>query len=501
MIRNASHDGGGGGGDGRRAELARELLASAQGRRWFRGKARPVAGARIVEVIPLEVGFAILLLAVEYASGPPETYVLPVAVGPDGNFGADAVADARFDALVLGLMRDRGVAHGEAGDLVGVGFEGIERLAAGDLKPKVGSAEQTNSAIIYGGRLLLKLFRAVEEGPNAEYEIGRFFATHPDVPRAVSRLVGALEHRCPGREPSTIGVLFEFVPNRGDAWSVTLAAVTKFLDGTEAGAGAPPRLANAEILRRLGPTLDRQRLLGQRTAEMHLALAQDPADPLFAPAPFDAAHQQAILASARRLLADTLDLLGRRAGTLDAEARALAEEVLAGRAELDRSLAAITEEPIAATRIRIHGDYHLGQVLDTGTDFVIIDFEGEPGRPLAERRLKLGPLRDVAGMIRSYEYAGAAGLRARARGAEELGRLAPWARAFAEWAWTAFVAGYLERAQGTALVPPNPVHQNRLLDFYLIEKCVYEVGYELNNRPDWLAIPLAGLRARLRSAP
>ena len=476
-----------------RDDLAGELLAKAQGRRWFRGKARSVTGARIVEVIPLQVGFAIVFLAVDYASGPAETYVLPVAVAPDGSFGTDAVADPRFDAMLLDLMRDRWVARGEQGDLAGVAFEGLERFAAGDLAPKVGSAEQTNSAIIYGGRLLLKLFRAIEEGPNAEYEIARFFATHREVPRGVSRLVGALEHRTPGHEPSTIGVLFEFVPNRGDAWSVTLAAVKAFLGG--AGSGAPPKSPDAAI----GPVLDRQRLLGRRTAEMHLALAQDPADPLFAPEPFDEAHQRAILGSARRLLADAFDLLGRHAGTLDAKTRALADEVLAGRAVLDRSLTAITDEPIAATRIRIHGDYHLGQVLDTGDDFVIIDFEGEPGRPLAERRLKLGPLRDVAGMIRSYEYAGASALRA--RDADQVARLAPWARAFSEWACAAFVAGYLDRAQGSALVSPNPIHQKRLLDFYLVEKCVYEVAYELNNRPDWVAIPLAGLRARLEGTP
>jgi maltose alpha-D-glucosyltransferase/alpha-amylase len=470
-----------------RAALARDLLASAEGRRWFRGKARAIAGAKIVDVIPLEDAFAVVFLGVAYAAGPPEIYVLPVAVAFDGSLIPDVVGDQRFDVLLLRLMREGRTVAGEIGALVGIGGAALDELGAADVTPKVGSAEQTNSAIVYGGRLLCKIFRAVEEGPNAEYEIGRFFAaTHGAAPpRAVPRLVGALEHRVPGREASTVAVLFEFVPNRGDAWSVTLAAAKAYLDGQD-DAVAP----------------ERHRLLGQRTAEMHLALASDPDDPMFAPEPFDADHQTAILASARRLLVDTFDLLGRKAQTLASEAGALAAEVLGGRAELERSLAAIAAEPLAATRIRIHGDYHLGQVLDTGDDFVIIDFEGEPGRPLAERRQKLGPLRDVAGKIRSYEYAGAAALRARtADKGDEQARLAPRAHDFATSAWNAFLAGYIGRAQGSALIPPSPIHQSRLLDFYLIEKCVYEVAYELNNRPDWVAIPLGGLRTRIARSP
>jgi maltose alpha-D-glucosyltransferase/alpha-amylase len=230
---------------------------------------------------------------------------------------------------------------------------------------------------------------------------------------------------------------------------------------------------------------------------MHVALAQDAADPLFAPEPFDAGHQQALRASARALADRTFAMLRDRAPALAGEPRALADEILARRAEVDRTLEGIAARRLDAVRIRIHGDYHLGQVLATGADFVIIDFEGEPGRPLAERRHKLGPLRDVAGMVRSLDYAGAAALRGR----DGAGRLAPWTGAWSDDAAAAFVAGYLERARGTALLPASPADAATLLDFYLVEKCIYEIGYELNNRPDWLAIPLAGLRRLLGGPP
>ncbi|CAN5471299.1 hypothetical protein BH11MYX1_BH11MYX1_02610 [soil metagenome] len=148
-------------------------------------------------------------------------------------------------------------------------------------------------------------------------------------------------------------------------------------------------------------------------------------------------------------------------------------------------------------RTRVHGDYHLGQVLWTGDDFVIIDFEGEPGRPLSQRRFKRTPLRDVAGLVRSLHYASAAALRNGKHRPEDVALLQPWARAWSEWTSAAFVAGYLEKAAGTAIVPKQATDLQLLLEFFLIEKCVYEIGYELDNRPDWVEIPLRGLLSLL----
>ena len=175
------------------------------------------------------------------------------------------------------------------------------------------------------------------------------------------------------------------------------------------------------------------------------------------------------------------------------EQQAVVETLVPHKPEIDAEIARITKRRIDALRMRIHGDYHLGQVLWTGEDFLIIDFEGEPGRPLNQRRFKRNPLRDVAGMLRSLHYASAAALRDGRNRAGDVAKLEPWAAAWADWASAAFLGGYLERARGTRLVPASNSDLALLLDFFILEKCVYEISYELNNRPDWLEIPLRGL--------
>jgi maltose alpha-D-glucosyltransferase/alpha-amylase len=242
--------------------------------------------------------------------------------------------------------------------------------------------------------------------------------------------------------------------------------------------------------------LDRMRLLGTRTAELHRVLASSD-DPLFAPEPYDIMHQQSIYGSAVAHAARTFDLLRARRGKLPAELVPLADDALAREAQLDRALAQVTHRRIDVVRTRLHGDYHLGQVLWTGDDFVIIDFEGEPGRPLSQRRFKRAALRDVAGMIRSLHYASAAALRNGKHRPEDRAILAPWSRAWSEWMSAAFLAGYLEVVQGSRVIPSKEPDLQLLLDFFLLEKCVYEIGYELDNRPDWVEIPLRGLLALL----
>lgn len=166
---------------------------------------------------------------------------------------------------------------------------------------------------------------------------------------------------------------------------------------------------------------------------------------------------------------------------------------IAREGDIDVVLARITRRRIDATRIRHHGDFHLGQVLWTGDDFVVIDFEGEPGRPLSQRRFKRAPLRDVAGMLRSFQYASVAALRDGRHRPEDVPRLQSWARGWSEWVSASFLAGYLDRARGTRLVPKSEHDLGLLLEFFLLEKCIYEIGYEINNRPDWVGIPLRGL--------
>ncbi|MEO8554646.1 MAG: putative maltokinase, partial [Kofleriaceae bacterium] len=506
-----------------RPALVRALVHYAQQRRWYRGKARTRKNAQLVEMITFpDQRYAIAQVAIEYERGQAETYVLPIAFAEDAEPGTpaqviatvslevpgrgqitgvlyDALFDDGFDQMLLATMRAGGTAQ--------LGGGSLARLLAQEepLAAHATSVDQTNSGVIYGDRFLLKLFRVLDEGPNAELELGRFFAEHASGYRGVARLAGWL---ATGR--GTLGTLFELVPNNGDAWQLTQDALDLYYDrlvSDDKRPEGPPlealplvQLAKTKPPDRavdwVGPVLDRMRLLGTRTAELHRVLASSD-DPLFAPEPYDIMHQQSIYGSAVAHAARTFDLLRAQRGKLPAELVRLADEALAREAELDRALAQVTHRRIDVVRTRLHGDFHLAQVLWTGDDFVIIDFEGEPGRPLSQRRFKRAALRDVAGMIRSLHYASAAALRNGKHRPEDRAILAPWSRAWSEWMSAAFLAGYLEVAQGSRVIPSKEADLQLLLDFFLLEKCVYEIGYELDNRPDWVEIPLRGLLALL----
>jgi maltose alpha-D-glucosyltransferase / alpha-amylase len=246
-----------------------------------------------------------------------------------------------------------------------------------------------------------------------------------------------------------------------------------------------------------GGYLDSAQLLGRRTAELHLALASEARSESFAAQPFAREHLETLIADAIGQARFARDLLQTRRATIPAETAADADAVLA------RAAAAMTARheaqrtrpvEIQAARTRVHGDYHLGQVLWAEGDFYLLDFEGEPARPLDERRQKETPLKDVAGMLRSYSYAAYAALFNRAMGrAAEFERLEPWARAWERWAGASFLRGYLAAAGPAPFLPTDPVQRASLLDLLLVDKALYELNYELNNRPEWVRIPLRGL--------
>ncbi|HET9988604.1 MAG TPA: putative maltokinase, partial [Kofleriaceae bacterium] len=507
-----------------RPQFVRALLQYAQTRRWYRGKARTLKNALLVDVIQFgDPRFAIALLAIEYDRGAPVTYVLPIAFAEDSDPGErqlviasvtleipgrgnvtgviyDALCSDAFDNALLAAMKTD-----HSGALVGRGLEALRGLPAdANLAAHATTTDQTNSGVVYGDKFLLKLFRVLEEGPNAELEAGQFFAKHAPDYRGVARLAGWLE-----TARGTLGTLFELVPHQSDAWRLTQDALDRYFDrlvSDDKRPETPPieamalvTLARTPIPDRavdwIGPVLDRVRLLGVRTAELHAVMASS-SDPLFAPEPYDIMHQQSIYGSAIAHAARTFDLLRRQLRTLPPEVQELAEQALAREPQLDRALVRVTQRRIDVVRTRLHGDYHLGQVLWTGDDFVIVDFEGEPGRPLSQRRFKRNALRDVAGMIRSLRYAGAAALRNGKHRPEDIALLRPWSRAWAQWNSAAFLAGYLDKVP-PRLVPRNEPDLQLLLDFFLIEKCVYEIGYELDNRPAWVEIPLRGLLSLL----
>ncbi|HVT59695.1 MAG TPA: maltose alpha-D-glucosyltransferase [Thermoanaerobaculia bacterium] len=443
---------------------------------------------------------------------------------PDPEFGRRLLA-----ALAAG-RRFRGPLH----EVIGwtspafAALRGPQPLA--ELEAGLLGVEQSNSSLRYGDRLVLKLFRKLEPGENPDLEVG-LFLTEATTFRHMPQVAGAFEIRR-RREPGephgvrasaqgmmTLGVLQGFVPNEGDAWQFTLDALGRYFERARTGwgRGEPGRAAlpagsvlelaavaggaaaPAELYERLGTYLPTVRLLGARTAELHLALGSAPADnPAFAPEPFSTLHQRSLYQSMRSLTGRIFGLLRQRLAALPAAAQAGAEQLLAAEAQVIGRFGLLLGEKVGATRIRTHGDYHLGQVLYTGKDFVILDFEGEPARPLSERRLKRSPLRDVASMLRSFQYAAHARLiEESAIGTvtpQELPELESWALYWERWASAAFLGAYLERAGPASFVPAAPSELALLLDAYTLEKAIYELGYELNNRPGWVSIPLAGIR-------
>jgi maltose alpha-D-glucosyltransferase/alpha-amylase len=284
---------------------------------------------------------------------------------------------------------------------------------------------------------------------------------------------------------------------------MTLDAVGRFYDRVLArkadlqGAVVPEHAVLDELIGGVYP--ERAKLLGQRTAELHLALASDSQDPCFAPEAFNTMGQRSVFQNMRALLRRAWELLGKKLPQLPAAIRDEATEVFHAEKQILARQQRILDRISGMSKIRIHGDYHLGQVLYTGKDFVILDFEGEPARPLSERKLKRCALRDVAGMMRSFQYAAYSALWQPSTRAEDVPFLERWADIWYREASDIFLKTYLETSQGAVFVPRTQDDLEVLLEAYLLDKAVYEVAYELNNRPEWAVIPVRGIRQILQA--
>jgi trehalose synthase-fused probable maltokinase len=409
----------------------------------------------------------------------------------------------------LAQLIEKGTAiAGEHGELRGLQTTAYSRLASEPvavLTPKPVGAEQSNTSIIYGDRLILKFFRRIQEGINPDLEIGQFLTEKTSL-KSVPALAGTLEYQARDGKPMSQGMLQKFVPNQGDAWGFTLKSLANYYDevrkitgtGKTAAGGVStpgnfdgvPDTAKSSVETYLASV----ELLGQRTAEMHLALASDASDPAFAPEPFTMDSQQALEQSVNRLLVRVFSLLRDKLKYLPAEWRGKAENLAERESEIAARFNTALREPIRAMRTRIHGDYHLGQVLRTETDFVIIDFEGEPARSIEERRVKRSPLQDVAGMLRSFHYAAFAPLLGEDRVAGDgVARMGVWAEAWNSWVADRYLAKYFATAKNAPYLPATQGEIQAVLELHLLEKAIYELGYELNNRPTWVGIPLQGI--------
>jgi len=496
--------------------------------RWFGGKSKTIRTARVVSSTPIDAQSVIALVELSYTGDTKDLYQLPLALLPEKQTAGikeaspraiiatlnqpgepmvlfDATASPTFRSTLLSLILNETPAT--TTDLTSTQSTTLDPTQFTNLTSRVGSAEQSNTSILYGDHAILKLFRRLSPGENPDVEIARFLtevAHFPYIPAYLGDL-----HR--SEDATTIAFLQTFAANQGDGWSWTLDELARFYESV-AGCPAPsspiptpnyanPAPATEEITEHAALYLDAAHLIGQRTAEMHLALATDSPDPAFTPEP---TTNEDLAQDRERIDEQTLAALTALEAALPnlpADIAPIAAQLIAAKPQLNARAQSLAGDPtLYGARTRIHGDYHLGQLLRTGNGFLIVDFEGEPAKPLAARRRKQSPLRDVAGMLRSFSYAARSALNTfTQRHPEKLATLDLWATAWENAAANAFLTGYRETLAKNPLSPSEQEAQT-MLTALLLEKALYELLYELNNRPTWLSIALNGLLTLTQTA-
>lgn len=525
-------------------QLEQVLADWLTGQRWFRGK-KPVQLVTLREWIPLKDNgdsCCILLLQVDYVQGDSDWYALTLAYAEGAQCDAlrrDAahviVCELKVEATgQQGVLYDAGARggccksilnfisketsiSGSNGELISWLHGDFRRVLNESPSPEAVAAnqERNNSSIIFADKFVLKLFHRLEGGNNPDVELSRFLTEHgfPNSPP----LAGVLEFNPWQQQSLTLGVLTGFVPNSCDTWGYTLDALGRYYDRIGAlvsqrptipASGFPlPSLIQHEltqdVLEIVGTYLDSARLLGQRTAELHLCLASEPDDPIFAPEPFTPHYARGLFQSMRNQVKQNFGLLRRQLAKLSPDVASLARRVLDQESTIIKCFRQLYERRTSGRRIRCHGDFHLGQVLYTGKDFVIIDFEGEPILPLSERRIKRSPLHDVVGMMRSFHYAAWAELYEHIqRGSlelESLPKFEPWLRLWHHAVCSVYLKAYLKTMATSDLLPRVEDELIFVLPAYLLNRAVYEVGGELIQRPKQLHIPLRGILELLES--
>jgi maltose alpha-D-glucosyltransferase/alpha-amylase len=488
--------------DNERTTIEAALPAYIATQRWFGGKSRTIASTKIQSTIPITDAAIIALIEVAYDSGEPDLYQLPLSLATQDQAAAlqasspnaiitslgdatlfDASADAMFQQALLALI----IAGESTTALIAAHSSALDPARLADVPSRLSSAEQSNTSILYDSQAILKLFRNVRtSAENPDVEIARFLtevAHFNNIPAYFGDL-----HRA--SDSTTLAFLQAFAPNDGDGWAWTLTQLDDFYKSV-AGTPAPP----SDLANHATTYLEAATLIGRRTAELHLALATPTDDPAFAAEPYTADHLTSDRTRIQTQLNNTLNALQNALPTLPAEVQLPARQLLDLRHNLEVRIDNLTgDAALFGQRIRIHGDYHLGQLLRTKSDFLIVDFEGEPARSLAERRQKQSPLRDVAGMLRSFSYAAQSALNTAGQ-LDPIARpsLEPWATAWEQAASAAFLTAYRDTIAANPDLTPAPGQFDALLLTLLLEKALYELLYELNNRPTWLPIPLTGL--------
>ena len=481
--------------------------------RWFACKGAPITRARLAESVEWETGrgrWLPALFDVETSAGT-ERYFLPLAivfedaeesrwtklqpatiarVRQQATVGvlADASADENFCLSIvdaIGSGREYVLDRGTVRFIATRAYTELRGAPDEELAITPLHVQGSNTAIRVGERMLLKLYRRVQPGVSPEFEIGRFLTDVAHFPHTVP-VAGAIEYRTNDGTRYTLALLQAFVANQGDGWEYTVNYLVRFLEDRRTG-GPMPEDAHAVYLALV-------RTLARRTAELHAALAIPTDDPAFTPEPIGSDDLAAWQARVRNEAVATFELIS-NPSVLPEAARPAAAELLSRREALLERIDACTAGTVHGLKIRHHGDYHLGQVLLQRNDFIIVDFEGEPARTLAERREKLPPLRDVAGMLRSFAYARhAAEQRCSLESSDDCARYDPLLREWEQDVRATFLAVYDDVARGAGLYESFD-EVRPLLELFEIEKVLYELRYEINNRPDWVDIPLGALLA------
>ena len=503
--------------------------------RWFAGKSHHIQSTRIRDwTIFKSSNSAFVLVEVQFDDGLLDVYLMILAM--TFGEGAEDLQRTSPNAIIAPVISERGhgllhdgvfndgvcrellsfiqnehdleTRYGRIRGLRGKAFPDLLGTIAKPLAVRHGSAEQSNTSILYGDRFILKMIRRQEPGLNPDAEIGRYLTEKARFDR-VPPFAGSIgyEPRADG-EPSVLAMLEGLIANEGDGWNWTMEELNRYF---EVCAPLPfpedlhtelddplelsPRTAFQLARDHVGIYLDSAVTLGRRTAELHLALASATDDPAFAPEPLTEGDLQSLLAGLQQHACHVFDVLKEHVPKLPDEVLEIAAAVLSNRTRVLEHFSEVLKPKIFQTeRIRVHGDYHLGQVLRVKTDFVILDFEGEPARPLADRRSKQCPLKDVAGMLRSFSYAAYSSLiNFTARHVKDIASLEPWARLWERCVASEFLRAYRETARDAQFLPESTDNFRKVLDVFLVDKALYEVLYELNARPSWVRIPLMGI--------
>lgn len=505
--------------------------------RWFGGKSRIIQNISILNNVDIPVKdlhSTLITIEINYNDGVPEIYQLPLAyvtnktedilkeipkkgiiaklkLGENEGLLFDAVYNEDFRNVLFQNIRKGRKLQNESGNLVFYHSDGgSAAMGSGEISSKVLNAEQSNTSLIFNNKYFLKLYRKLDNTINPDLEITRYLSEKTDYQNS-PKFVGAIEFNQDSNNIIVLGMMQDLVPNQGDAWDYTKDSLERYFEAVitqakekdiEKAPGELTEKLTYELLPESFKDLvgvvfpERITLLGERTAEMHNALAANPNETDFEHEPFSLHYQRSLFSSLQSLTRNSFQNLQKNLKNLPEEVRAEAKEVLDMKTDVLKCFKRVYQHKIPIMKIRTHGDYHLGQVLWTGKDFVIIDFEGEPARAFSERRLKRSPLRDVAGMVRSFHYAAYSSIiEPEFTQQRKEGNLEQWAESWYYHITRLFLQGYLEKVGESNFIPEKQEDFKILMETFLLEKAVYELNYELNNRPDWVLIPLRGIKS------